>query len=84
MSSRRLLSELLLQLTEQKQIQNQESKDLLKKLTSRQLVKQEGNGQGQGKGQGQGQGKTEHPLSLKRRFDGKNREENSSVVYSIV
>ena len=88
MSSRRLLSELLLQLTEQKQIQNQESKDLLKKLTSRQLVKQEGNGQGQGKGQGQGQGqgqgKTEHPLSLKRRFDGKNREENSSVEYSIV
>jgi hypothetical protein len=75
MSSRRLLSELLLQLTEQKQIQNQESKDLFNKLTSRQLVKQEGNGQGQG----QRQGKTEHPLSLKRRFDGKHRPERSSV-----
>lgn len=65
MSSRRLLSELLLQLTEQKQIQNQESKDLFNKLTSRQLVKQEG--------KGQGQGKAEHSLSLKRRFDGKRR-----------
>jgi hypothetical protein len=71
MSSRRLLSELLLQLTEQKQIQNQESKDLFNKLTTRQSVKQEGKGQGQG--QGQGQGKTEYPQSLKRRFNGKRR-----------
>jgi hypothetical protein len=72
MSSRRLLSELLLQLTEQKQIQNQESKDLFNKLTSRTSVKQEGKGQEQE--QGQGQGKGEHPQSLKRRFDGKSRE----------
>lgn len=33
MSSRRLLSELLLQLTEQKQIQLQESKELARKLS---------------------------------------------------
>jgi hypothetical protein len=77
MSSRRLLSELLLQLTEQKQIQNQESKDLYNKLTSRQSVKQEGKGQEQE--QGQGQGKREHSQSLKRRFDGKSRGGNSRI-----
>ena len=71
MSSRRLLSELLLQLTEQKQIQNQESKDLQMKLMSRHLSVQDR--QGQRRGQDQEQGLSEHPISLKRRFDGKSR-----------